>query len=248
MQHRMKTNMRWVRGAAFALASLVALVAFDSAAQDSAAIRKNLKEKLPQLGKVDEISKTPMAGLYEVRVGNDLFYSDDKGEFLIQNGTLIDVKGRKNLTEERQDKLLMIPFDQLPLKDAFTIVRGNGKRKIAIFEDPNCPYCREFERELQGVNDVTVYMFLYPMLGPDSTAKSYNLWCSKDRGEAWLDWMLREKPARNPICNISAVARNVEFGRKQKISGTPTIFFADGTRVAGAMPGAELEKLLVTKQ
>jgi thiol:disulfide interchange protein DsbC len=241
----METKMKSIRNCA--AIAVLALGALAAAAQDVNAIRKNLSERLPLLGKIDEITKTPMSGLYEVRVGSDLFYTDDKGDFLIQ-GNLIDAKGQKNLTEERQEKLLMIPFDQLPLKDAFTIVRGNGKRKVAIFEDPNCPYCKHFERDLQKVNDVTVYMFLYPILGPDSADKSRNLWCAKDRGGAWLDWMLRAKAAPNATCDVSAVTRNVEFGRKHKISGTPTMIMADGARVAGAMPSADVEKLLAGKQ
>ena len=147
-----------------------------------AAIRKNLAERLPQMGKIDEVSKTPMSGLFEVRVGTELFYTDADGNFLIQ-GHLIDTKQQRNLTEERMDKLLAIDFSALPVKDAFTIVRGNGKRKIAVFEDPNCGYCKRFERDLQKVDNVTVYMFLYPILGPDSTDKSRNIWCAKDKGE-----------------------------------------------------------------
>ena len=238
--------MKSIRNAA---AVMLAALALSAAAQDLGAIRKNLTERLPLLGKIDEVSKTPMPGLYEVRVGNDLFYTDDKGDFLIQNGSLIDVKSQKNLTEQRQEKLLMIPFDQLPLKNAFTIVRGNGKRKLAIFEDPNCPYCKEFERDLQKVSDVTIYMFLYPILGPDSTDKSNNLWCSKDRAAAWLDWMLRgQAMSHRAICDTTAVVRNVEFGRKQKITGTPTLIMADGSRVSGAMPAAEVEKLLASSK
>jgi thiol:disulfide interchange protein DsbC len=214
-----------------------------AAADDAATIRKNLTERVPQLGKIEEVTKTPMPGLYEVRVGTDLFYSDAQGNFLIQ-GVLMDTRQQRNLTEERQDKLLALPFDSLPLKDAFTMVRGNGKRKLAVFEDPNCPYCKQFEKDLQKVNDVTIYMFLYPILGPDSTEKSRNLWCAKDRGAAWLDWMVRAKAPAAAECDTGAVARNVEFGRKNKITGTPTLILTDGTRIPGAMGTADVEKLL----
>jgi thiol:disulfide interchange protein DsbC len=175
----------------------------------------------------------------------DLFYTDANGNFLL-NGHLIDARQQKNLTEERQEKLLAIPFDQLPLKDAFTIVRGDGKRKIAVFEDPNCPYCKQFERDLQKIDNVTIYMLLYPILGDDSVDKSRNLWCAKDKGNAWLDWMLRGKAAPKAAagCDTSAVTRIVDYGRKTKISGTPTLFLADGSRIAGAMPAAEVEMLL----
>ena len=220
-----------------------AMTAVTAHAQDFEKIRRTLTERLPQLGKIDEITKTPMPGVFEVRVGTDLFYSDVNGNFLIQ-GSMIDTKQRTNLTEERQEKLLAIPFNELPLKDAFTMVRGDGKRKIAVFEDPNCPYCKQFERDLQKIDNVTIHMFLYPILGPDSTDKSQNLWCARDKTAAWLDWMLRNKAAAKGNCDIAAVNRNVEFGRKHKITGTPTMIMADGTRVPGAVPAAEIEKLL----
>src|SRR5690606_10611808 len=115
-----------------------------------AALRKNLPERIPSLGSVDEVARTPIAGIYEVRVGTDIFYTDAEGNYLL-HGQLLDTRERRNLTEERVDKLLAIDFAELPVKDAFTIVRGNGKRKLAVFEDPNCGYCKRFERDLQKV-------------------------------------------------------------------------------------------------
>jgi thiol:disulfide interchange protein DsbC len=209
-------------------------------------LRKNLGARLPNIGKIDEVARTPVQGLYEVRIGTDIFYSDAEGNYLL-NGHMIDTRAKRNITEERQDKLLAVDFDQLPVKDAFVIVRGNGKRKLAVFEDPNCGYCKRFERDLQKVDNVTVYMFLYPILGPDSTEKSRAHWCAKDKGKAWLDWMLRnDAPQRaDASCDANALARNVEFGRKHKITGTPTLIFADGARVPGAIATADIEKLLV---
>jgi thiol:disulfide interchange protein DsbC len=234
--------MKPIRNAA--LAACVALgLAAAVHAQDPNAIRKTLTERLPLLGKIDEVTKSPMPGLFEVRVGMDIFYTDSEGNYLIQ-GNLIDTKQQRNITEERQEKLLAIDFASLPLKDAFTIVRGNGKRKLAIFEDPNCPYCKRFERDLQKVDNITVYMFLYPILGPDSNDKSRNLWCSKDRVAAWQDLMLRDKAVPHATCDTQAITRNVEFGRKYKITGTPTMILADGTRVPGAVPAAQVEKSL----
>jgi thiol:disulfide interchange protein DsbC len=190
------------------------------------------------------VNKSPMGGLYEIRVGgNEIFYTDAEGNFLIQ-GNLIDTRQRRNLTEERVDKLNAVAFDALPLKDAFTIVRGNGKRKLAVFEDPNCGYCKQFERELQKVSDVTVYMFLYPILSRDSADKSRNVWCAKDRGKAWQDLMLRDQPAAAARCDGSALVRNIEFGKKYRITGTPTLIFADGARVPGAVSAQQLEKQL----
>jgi thiol:disulfide interchange protein DsbC len=212
-------------------------------AQD-AALRKTLAERLPNLPKIDEISRTPMTGVVEVRInGFDIVYTDLEGNFLIQ-GNLIDTKARRNLTEERVEKLTSVDFDALPFKDAFTIVRGNGKRKVAVFEDPNCGYCKRFERDMQKIDNVTFYMFLYPILGADSTTKSQNIWCSKDKSKAWLDWMVRDTPPATASCDVSALQRNVEFGRKHRITGTPTLIFADGSRVPGAIPAAQVEKFL----
>lgn len=209
-----------------------------------AAIRKNLAERLPSLSKIDEVSKTPMNGLYEIRVNeSDIFYTDAEGNFLIQ-GNLIDTKAKRNLTEERVEKLSAIDFSTLPLKDAFILVHGNGKRKLAVFEDPNCGYCKRFERDLQKINDVTIYTFLLPILSPDSVEKSKNIWCAKDKGKAWLDWMLRDQTPAKASCDTAALERNVEFSRKYKITGTPTVFFADGSRVPGAISAEQVEKTL----
>lgn len=214
-------------------------------AQDTAAIRKALSERVPQMQQIDAITATPMPGLFEVQVGTDLFYTDAKGDFLMQ-GELLDTRGRRNLTSERIAKLTAIDFASLPAKDSFTIVRGTGKRQVAVFEDPNCGYCRRFEGELKTINDVTVHVYLYPILGPDSVEKSKNLWCAKDKGRAWQDWMVDSKPIPGAAkCDTTAVERNVAFGRKYKINGTPTLIFADGTRVPGAIPLAEIEKQLV---
>jgi thiol:disulfide interchange protein DsbC len=222
---------------------LLTTLSFGALAQE-AAIRKNLAERLPNLPKIDEISKTPMSGLFEVRVnGTDIFYTDPQGNFLIQ-GTLIDTRSRTDLTEQRVNKLSTIAFGDLPLKDAFTVVRGNGKRQMAVFEDPNCGYCKRFERDLAKVDNVTVHFFLYPILGADSVEKSRNIWCAKDKGKAWTDWMLLDMPPAEAKCDSSALQRNVEFGRKARINGTPTIIFVDGTRVPGAIDTARLEKLL----
>jgi thiol:disulfide interchange protein DsbC len=236
-------EMRWKHMIAAAAALALALLAGGAQAQGDGMIRKNLGERFPQLQKIDEVRKTEMPGLYEVRIGSDLFYTDPEGNYLI-NGQLIETKTRRNLTEERIDKLTAIDFAALPMKDAFTIVRGDGKRKLAVFEDPNCPYCKRFERDLQKVDNVTIYMFLYPILGPDSMEKSNSIWCAKDKAKTWEDLMVNGKPVTATKCDTAAVTRNVEFGRKHKISGTPTLIFGNGSRVPGAVSAAEVEKLL----
>ena len=224
---------------------LLALMLGSAFAQE-ALIRKNLPERLPTLPKIDEVSKTPMNGLYEIRVNeSEIYYTDGEGNFLIQ-GNLIDTRSRRNLTEERTEKLSAVNFADLPLKDAFVQVRGNGKRKLAVFEDPNCGYCKRFERDLQNVNDVTIHTFLIPILGADSVEKSKNIWCAKDKNKAWLDWMVRDQPAAKASCDTTALDRNLAFSRKHKITGTPTLFFIDGTRVPGAIGAEQIEKTLAS--
>ena len=225
------------------IATFLTMSSVASLAQE-ATIRKNLAERLPVFSKIDEVSKTPMNGLYEVRVNeSDIFYTDAEGNFLIQ-GNLIDTRAKRNLTEERTEKLSAIDFGALPLKDAFVVVRGNGKRKMAVFEDPNCGYCKRFERDLQKVSDVTIYMFLYPILSADSTDKSKSIWCSRDKAKTWQDLMLRDQPVPKASCDTAALERNIEFGKKHKITGTPTVFFADGSRVPGAISSQQVEKYL----
>ncbi len=227
------------------LLALMAALSLSALAQE-AAIRKNLPARLPQLKSIDEVRPAAMPGLFEVRVnGTEIYYSDAQGNYLIE-GNLIDTRNRRNLTDERIEKLTAIKFDQLPVKDAFTIVRGNGERKIAVFEDPNCGYCKRFERDLQKVDNVTIYLFLYPILGADSAEKSKAIWCAKDRGLAWQDWMLRDQiaPAAAAMCDTSALARNVDVGRKHKITGTPTLLFTNGARVPGAVDSKKIEQML----
>ena len=214
-----------------------------SLAQD-ANLKKILSERLPSLPKIEEISKTPMPGVFEIRVqGNEIFYADAKGDFLIQ-GALIDTKQKRNLTEERTDKLSAVPFDSLPLKFAITQVRGNGKRKLVVFSDPNCGYCKRFERDLQKIDNVTLYHLMYPVLGEDSRLKSRNIACAKDKAKTWNDWMLQGVTPPTVACDNHNIDAIVEFGKKNRINGTPTMFVADGTRVPGAIDAAQIEALL----
>lgn len=224
------------------LAATALTTCLGASAQD-AAIRKTLGERIPQLQQIDEVRPTPMKGLYEVRIGTDLFYTDAQGNYLIQ-GELIDTRARRNLTEDRITKLTAVDFKALPLQDAVTIVRGDGSRKLAVFEDPNCGYCKRFERDLQNVDNVTVYLFLYPILSPDSAEKSRNIWCAKDPEAAWKDYMLREKAPAAASCDTAALQRNLAFGRKHKITGTPTLIFADGSRVPGAIGAQDVDRRL----
>jgi thiol:disulfide interchange protein DsbC len=222
-----------------------ALLAGNAAWAQEAQIRKNLAERLPNLPKIDEVSKTPIPGLYEVRFGTDIVYADEQGNHLIQ-GNLIDTRTGTDLTEARLSKLSAIDFASLPLKDALVIKQGSGARKLAVFGDPNCGYCKRFERDLANLKDVTVYTFLYPILGPDSNAKSRDIWCAKDSGKVWRAWMVDgvAPPKNIGACDTTALERNIELGKKHRVQGTPAVVFEDGTRVPGAIPLERLEKTL----
>jgi thiol:disulfide interchange protein DsbC len=226
---------------AFLAALAVGLLLSSTAgAQDAEKIKADLKKKFPDAS-IETVRKIAYGNLYEVSGAGELFYTDDKVTFLLL-GNLIDTKTRENVTEARQRKLSAVKFDSLPLESAVKIVRGNGARKVAVFADPNCGYCKRFERDLIGVTDITVYVFLYPILSPDSVTKSKSVWCSPDKGKAWLDVMIKdvaptsESTCENPIDKVLA------FGKEKRITGTPTIFFEDGERIPGAMPIAAFEK------
>ena len=230
---------------AWAAGLLVLALPFTVLAQE-AVIRKNLPERLPNLPKIDEVIRTNVPGIWEVRIGTDLFYTDDQGNHLF-TGELIDTRTRANLSKERLDKLTAFDFSKLPLKDAIAIKQGNGARKVAVFVDPNCGYCKRFERDLANLKNVTVYTFLYPILGPDSTNKSRDIWCAKDPAKAWRDWMINGTPPSSTAggrCDTAALDRNTELGRKHRVQGTPAAVFEDGSRAPGAVSADELEKRL----
>ena len=211
---------------------------------EEAQIRKNMKERMPQIQPIDEVRRTPMPGLFEVRVdGTDIYYTDASGHFLLQ-GQLIDTRNQRNLTEERLQKIMAIDFKSLPFKDAISWVKGNGERKIAVFEDPNCGYCKRFERDIAKLDNVTVFVFLYPILGKDSVEKSKSIWCAKDPAKSWQDWMVRDQMPAAANCDTGSLKRNMEYGQKMKITGTPTTLLPDGTRIPGAIELSQLEKLL----
>jgi thiol:disulfide interchange protein DsbC len=217
-----------------------------AASAQEAVIRKNLSERLTDLPKIDEVMKTSIPGIYELRIGNDILYTDEQGNHLIQ-GSVLDTRTRTDLTQARINKLTAIDFASLPLKDAIVWKQGSGARKLVVFADPNCGYCKRFERDLVNVKDVTVYTFLYPILGGDSPEKSRNIWCSKNATKVWRDWMVDGKlpPRGGEQCDVSALERNAALGRKHRVSGTPALVFEDGTRVPGALPADQVEKHLV---
>jgi thiol:disulfide interchange protein DsbC len=202
------------------LALCAGLLVSAAALSQEAAIRKNIAERLPDFPKIDEVSKTPIPGIYELRIGTEVLYTDEQGNHLFE-GQLIDTRTRSNLTEARLAKLTAIDFASLPLKDAIVWKQGGGTRKLVIFADPNCGYCKKFEKELQNVQDVTVYTFLYPILGGDSPEKSRNIWCSKDNTKAWRDWMLDGTAPQHSIgqCDATALQRARPQTPRQRNTG-----------------------------
>ena len=210
---------------------------------DEAEIKKGMESRLGV--KVESVAKSGYLGLYEVYADGNIFYTDEKMSAVIVSGQLIDAKTMKNVTDERMRKLTAIKFADLPFDRAIKQVRGDGKRQIATFEDPNCGYCKRLAKDLQKLDNATVYTFLYPILSEDSLRKSKQIWCSADRAKAWNEWMAEGKALTGKdSCDTTAISKNVDFGRDLKITGTPTIFFADGERFPGAMPLANIEKKL----
>jgi thiol:disulfide interchange protein DsbC len=216
-------------------------VVFAQTAQESA-VKKLIEPKLGQGVKVDSVIKTPYSGLFEVRVGSDILYTDEKAQYLFV-GNVLDAKSGTNYTKARTDELSKIKFSDLPLESALKMVKGDGKRVIAVFEDPNCGYCKRFRKTLAGMDNITVYTFLYNILSEDSTVKSKNVWCSADRNKAWDEWMLNGKaPSAAPANCATPNEKILALGQKLRVNGTPAIFFADGSRVPGAMDAKGLEE------
>jgi thiol:disulfide interchange protein DsbC len=229
------------------LLSLVLAVAFGhSALADEAEIKEAIEAKLGS--KVSSVTKTDYLGLYEVYADGHVFYTDEKVSAILA-GSLIDGQTMKNVTAERMQKLSAINFSELPLEFAIKQVRGDGKRVFATFEDPNCGYCKRLAKEMLQLDNVTIHTFLMPILSPDSLEKSKRIWCSADRVKAWNDWMVNNKtPAGKGDCDTTAVQKVVELGHKLAISGTPTLFFMDGTRVPGAVPLIQIQEKLNAPQ
>lgn len=217
--------------------------ALPTVAQDATeSLKAELRKRIPEV-KVDSARKIPFGGLYEVVVGGEIFYTDEKASFLVL-GSIVNLATKENITELRMRQINRVNFADLPLDSAIKIVRGNGSRKVAIFEDPNCGYCKRFERDLAGVTDVTVYVFLYPILSEGSMTKSRAVWCAPDRAKAWMDMMVRDMAVADGTCSAAPIEKNLAFGQSKRIQGTPTIFFEDGDRVPGVMSMADLEKKL----
>ena len=206
-----------------------------------AAVKKLVEPRLGENVKVDSVTKTPYAGLFEVRIGSEILYTDEKVQYLFV-GNVIDAQNQTNYTKARIDDLSKIKFADLPFDSALKMVKGDGKRVIAIFEDPNCGYCKRFRKTLQGMDNITVYTFMYNILSEESAVKSKNIWCSSDKNKAWDEWMLNGKVAPTALATCATPNEKISaLGQKLRITGTPTIFFTDGSRLPGAVDVKALE-------
>ncbi len=224
--------------------SMLVLGFFSGAAYaDEAAIRQAVQAQFPE-HKLDSLKKVPFLGLYEVVLGEDVFYVDEKAEYFFF-GHVVDAKTRNSLTNDRVQEIKAarrVPLDTLPLQYAIKTVRGDGARKLAVYTDPNCPYCKKLEKELLGIDNITIYTLLYPVLN-GSMELSKKIWCAENQIKAWDDFMLRNVAPASKECETPLDAL-VKSGRENRVSGTPTLIFADGSIVGGLIPAAAIEEKL----
>lgn len=212
------------------------------AAADEAAVRSLFQRDFPE-STVTSVFPTPVPGIFEIVVDGRILYTSQDGRYVF-SGSLIDTKTKRNLTRAALEKINAIPFDRLPLDLAIKRVKGNGSRKIAIFEDPDCPYCRKLEQNMMGIDNLTIYTFLFPIeqIHPGATSKSQAIWCAKDPAKAWDDVMLfGVAPKKVSSSCQTPIDKIVKFGHEHGIVATPTLFFSDGRRVVGALSAQDLK-------
>ena len=227
----------------FTLLSMITSLAL----ADEMSVKKAVEAAYPKF-KVESVSKTPYAGLYEVFMGGQIIYTDEKMTFLIAEGRLVDPKTKKDITGERMEELTKIDFNSLPLEQAIKVVKGNGSRKLVVFSDVDCPYCKRLEQnELTNITDVTIYTFLYPIeqLHPDAASKSKLIWCANNRVKAWEDWIFNNQlPKSAGTCEVP-LEKIGQLAKKIGVTSTPTLIFSDGKRMLGAQPYKEIERAMI---
>ena len=230
--------IKFLSAAVFVCATIFCV---DQANAQTEQIKSELQKKLGSNVKVKSVSPAPVAGLYEVIIGNEIVYTDSTGKYLIQ-GDVIELASGKNITEQRQADLNRIKWTDLNPANAIKNVRGNGSRQLAVFSDPNCGYCKRLEKSMQQLDNVTIYTYLIPILSPDSAQKSKQIWCSADPQKAYIDWMINGiSPSGKSDC-ATPLDKNMAFAKTYGITGTPTIFFTDGSRFPGAVQITDIEK------
>jgi len=216
----------------------------DAMSRDAAAVKKLLEAKFPG-APVSNVSKSPYFGLYEAQLDDSMIYTDAKVTYVFV-GSVYDTVARTNLTEQRLRQLNRVAIDTLPLELAIKKVKGDGSRKLYVFADADCPFCKRLETEMKGLDNVTIYTFLYPIdsLHPDSARKSAQIWCSADRTKAWDDWFNTGKLPDNKGDCPTPIVQTAALGQKYRVNATPTLVFADGSVIPGALPLAQLESEL----
>lgn len=225
----------------FALIGLLSFCLGAVQAQSDQQIRSDLQKKVGSNTKIKSVSPSPIPGIYEVLVGNEIFYTDANSKYLIQ-GEIIEIATGKNITEQKQADLNRIKWSELNTSNALKVVRGNGSRQLAVFSDPNCGYCKRLDKSLQQLDNVTIYTYLIPILSPDSAQKSKKIWCSADPQKTYIDWMINGiAPSGKSDCT-TPLDKNMAFAKTYGITGTPTLFFTDGSRFPGAVQIADIEK------
>lgn len=245
-------NLKWKIALASAVVAVTGILTVQAQNKNAASaasatpvedyIKKMISTNVGAGVAVDSVTKTPYSGLYEVRMGNEIVYTDEKAKYVFV-GSIIDIKGTVNYTKQRTDEFNRVNFSELPLDAAVKYVKGDGKRVVAIFEDPNCGYCKKFRKTLQGVENITIYTFMYNILADDSVAKSRDIWCSADRSKAWDEWMINNKVAPTAPANCSTPHEKVlALGRKLHVTGTPTVIFTDGSRLPGMVDVKAMEE------
>ena len=231
--------------ALIAVATLAMATSLPAWAQNPAAIKANVERLTAGKVKVDQVQATPAPGIFRVISEGEIFYTDATGRYGLVGGALVDMQTQQDLTAPAVEKLTAVPFASLPLKHAIKQVRGNGKRQVAVFEDPNCPICRVFTKFVDQLDDVTVYRFMYPVIDPSSQSLARTAWCAADRAGAWDQVMGGRRLAGPQECDVSGLVEILQFGEKHRIQNTPTVFLGNGKRLVGATPPeqfmAELE-------
>ena len=208
-------------------------------------IRAEVQKRLGTAANVRNVTASPIPGLFEVQVNNEIFYTDSNAKYLIQ-GEMVELATGNNVTAKRQEDINRIKWSELPQAQAFKVIRGNGSRQIAVFSDPNCGYCKRLEKTLQQLDNVTIYNYLIPILSADSSLKSKQIWCASDQQKVWNDWMLNNQSPTGKYDCANPIDKNMALAKNYGINGTPTIFFTDGSRFPGAVQLADIEKKLAS--
>jgi thiol:disulfide interchange protein DsbC len=218
----------------------------DTLSPDHSVVRSVIEKRYPNV-KVVDVKPTPIPGLLELFLGDSIAYVDASGDHLLV-GTLVRTRDHRDLSAESLSARNAIDFETLPFQHAIVTVKGDGKRRLAVFSDPDCPYCEQLEKELEPITNVTIYTFLYPLtdLHPDAANKARAIWCSPNRPEAWRSWMIqRTPPVAATGCDKTPTDELLALGKKLKVTGTPTIYLGNGQRIDGSLVTGDLESRLI---